>query len=73
MDIATATQLIADYRAAGLIGDSVAQAANAAIRRPTYFDDAITDDNRGRLLSLVYGIRTSSPVYTGPTFTVLEA
>ena len=73
MDIATATQLIADYRTADLIGDSVAQAANAAIRQPTVFGDELSDSNRGRLLSLVYGIRTSSPVYTGPSFTVLEA
>lgn len=73
MDIATATQLIADYRAADLIGDSVAQAANAAIRQSTVYGDELNDSNRGRLLSLVYGIRTSSPVYTGPSFTVLEA
>lgn len=73
MDIATATQLIADYQAANLIGTDVAEAANAAIRQPAVYGDELNDSNRGRLLSLVYGIRTSSPVYTGPSFTVLEA
>ncbi|MBN5116022.1 hypothetical protein [Stenotrophomonas maltophilia] len=72
MNIATATQLIADYLAANLIGGDVAQAANAAIRQPTAYGDELNDSNRGRLLSLVFGIRTSSPVNFAPAYTVLE-
>lgn len=73
MNLTSALDLIARHVAAGLIDSDTAASATAAASADEAFGTPLDDSNRGRLLSLAYGIRTSCPVNIAPSFTVLEA